>query len=77
MSDNIIKPKAARREDHADAASIASQLKELSSSRATVEKAANLLTPMFPIDGDNETEVQAADVLLELVYKEKRRRTEE
>jgi|LakMenEpi03Aug12_release.lakeMendotaPanAssembly.Ray.scaffolds.fasta_scaffold02209_8 hypothetical protein len=74
---NPIKPKGARREEHADAANIATQLKELSASRATVEKATNLLTPMFPIDGDNEKEVEAADVLLEEVYKQQRRRTEE
>jgi len=78
MTDNnIIKPKVARREEHADAASIGAQLKELSSSRAAVEKATNLLTPMFPIDGDNEKEVEAADVLLEEVYKQQRRRTDE
>ena len=74
---NPIKPKGVRREEHADAANIATQLKELSASRATVEKATNLLTPMFPIDGDNEKEVEAADVLLEEVYKQQRRRTEE
>ena len=74
---NPIKPKSNKREEHADAASIGAQLKELSSSRATVEKAANLLTPMFPIDGDNEKEVEAADVLLEEVYKQQRLRTDE
>ena len=74
---NPIKPKSNKREEHADAASIGAQLKELSSSRATVEKATNLLTPMFPIDGDNEKEVEAADVLLEEVYKQQRLRTDE
>mgnify|MGYP000848811316 CR=1 FL=1 len=73
---NPIKPRSMKREEHADAASIGAQLKELSSSRAAVAESTARLTPLFPIEGENEIEAYNVESLLEKTTKEIKERTE-
>ena len=73
---NPIKPRSLKREEHADAANIAAQLKELSSSRAAVVENTSRLTPLFPIDGENEMEAYNVESLLDKTAKEIKERTD-
>ena len=73
---NPIKPRSLKREEHADAANIAAQLKELSSSRAAVAESTSRLTPLFPIDGENEVEAYNVESLLDKTAKEIKERTD-
>ena len=73
---NPIQPRAAKREEHANAAAIATQLKELSSSRVAMAESTKLLTPLFPIEGQNEMEAYNVEALLDKTAKEIKARTD-